>query len=150
MSSSVAGAIKKVRKSMGVWRERRCVDWPLLRVGLPLLLASMILTVSLGTAASPTLTVTIGTFFPYYSPPSVEIGLGASISWENPTVDLHSITHDACRNNMPCAFDSGAIGPNRSFTLFQLPPGYYPYHCSFHPIMRGVLVVHDSDVPDEI
>ena len=131
-------------------RERDVVNAFLHRKCLALLIVFSCLMVSMATAAPHPLKITIGTFFPYYSPKSVEIGTGTSISWENPTADLHSITHDACRTNEPCAFDSGAIGPNRSFTLNQLPPGYYPYHCTFHPIMRGVLVVHESNSPGEI
>ena len=116
---------------------------------LAILMVNISLMVSLASAAPSHLTITMSTFFPYYSPKSVQIRSGASISWENPTADLHSITHDACRTPGPCAFDSGAIGPNRTFTLNQLPPGHYPYHCSFHPIMRGTLVVIESDTSNE-
>lgn len=149
MSSRVAWARNKLCNSIGAWRERTVVDGPLLRVGLALLMASILLIASWATAASLTRTVIIGTFFPYYSPTSVQIESGASISWENPTSDLHTITHDACRTNEGCAFDSGAIGPNRTFTLHQLPPGHYPYHCTLHPIMRGVLVVQELEFPEE-
>ncbi len=125
------------------------VNMTLFRSGFVILMTGMCLMVPLALASPSPLTITIGTFFPYYSPQSVEIGVGTSITWENPTADLHTITHDACRTYGPCAFDSGAIGPRRTFTLDQLPPGHYPYHCTFHPIMRGVLVVHESDVPEE-
>lgn len=116
---------------------------------LAILVVNLCLMGALASAAPSPLTITIGTFFPYYSPKSVQIRSGVPITWENPTVDLHSITHDACRTHESCAFDSGAIGPNRTFTLDQLPPGHYPYHCSFHPIMRGVLVVQESEFPEE-
>jgi len=109
------------------------------------LLSSLLLIGSLATAASSTFRITIGTFAPYYSPTYVNISMGTPISWENPTAALHSITHDECKNGTLCAFDSGPLGPNGTFTLHQLPPGSYPYHCTFHPIMRGVLVVKDLD-----
>lgn len=124
-------------------------NMPLFREGLVLLMVVSGLMVSVAIAARPTINITLGTFFPYYSPTSVQVGPGSSISWENPTADLHSITHDACRTHDPCAFDSGAIGPNRTFTVHQLPPGRYPYHCSFHPIMKGVLVVNELEFPGE-
>ncbi|MCA9422135.1 MAG: hypothetical protein KC592_14020 [Nitrospira sp.] len=100
-------------------------------------------------AAPSALRIIIGTFSPYYSPKSAHIRTGTPISWENPTADLHSITHDGCRTGEGCAFDSGPLGPNRTFTLRHLPPGLYPYHCSFHPIMQGTLVVTESDASRE-
>ncbi len=123
----------------------------LYRGSLGILLSSMFVMATLAPAVSSPvpLRITIGTFFPYYSPSTVRIGFGTPIFWENPTADLHSITHDACRTHELCAFDSGALGPNRTFTLNQLPPGYYPYYCTFHPIMRGVLVVHEPDPSGE-
>jgi plastocyanin len=120
------------------------------RGGLVLLMVGIVSMVSFASAASSTLRITIGTFAPYYSPKIVQIGTGTPISWENPTATLHSITHDGCKSGERCAFDSGAIGPNRTFTVHHLPPGYYSYHCSFHPIMRGALVVFESDSPSEI
>lgn len=95
-------------------------------------------------ASASTMQITLKTFSPYYSPKFVQIGAGTPIAWENPTADIHSITHDGCRGGEQCAFDSGAIGPNRTFTVDHLPPGYYPYHCSFHPIMQGALIVLES------
>lgn len=142
--------IKNVSDSNGAMGKGTIVDNLLLRGFLALLMVEMCLLVSLVSAAAPSpLTITIGTFFPYYSPTSVQIESGASISWKNPTSDLHTITHDACRTHEGCAFDSGAIGPNRTFTLHQLPPGHYPYHCTLHPIMRGVLVVQEFEFPEE-
>ncbi len=141
--------IKNVSYSNGAMGKGTIVDNLLLRGFLAMLMGGMCLLVSLASAAPSLLTITIGTFFPYYSPTSVQIESGSSISWENPTSDLHTITHDACRTHEGCAFDSGAIGPNRTFTLHQLPPGHYPYHCTLHPIMRGVLVVQELEFPEE-
>ncbi len=111
-----------------------------------LLLGSLVLTGSLAFASPPTLRITIGTFAPYYSPKSVHISTDTPISWSNLTHTLHSITHDDCRNGVTCAFDSGPLGPKGIFTVQNLRPGLYRYHCSFHPIMRGVLIVtgHNS------
>ena len=119
------------------------------RGGLVLLMVSMFLMGSFAIAAPSTLHITIGTFAPYYSPTLVHIGTGTPISWNNPTANLHSITHNGCKTGERCAFDSGPLGPNGTFTVPHLPPGSYPYHCSFHPIMRGVLVVVESDSSSE-
>ena len=97
-------------------------------------------------AAPPGLRITIGTFSPHFSPKLARIKTGTSISWINPTTTLHSITHDGCITGQQCAFDSGPMGRNQTFSINDLPPGSYPYHCSFHPIMRGFVVVLESDV----
>ncbi len=104
---------------------------------------------SFASAAPSTLRITIGTFSPYYSPQMVQVGVGTSVLWENPTYDLHTITHDACKGAEHCAFDSGPLGPKQSYSIRHLPPGTYPYHCTLHPIMRGVLVVHGYDTSSE-
>lgn len=115
-----------------------------------ILMVSFLLTSSIVVAAPPVQRITIETFFPYYSPTLVRIRSGTTITWENPTSNLHTITHDGCKTDEKCAFDSGPIGPHQTFTIQQLAPGYYPYHCSIHPIMRGVLVVEDASLPNEI
>lgn len=145
MSAIENGSMKK--RTM---QKRSFVYQPLRKAGLVLLMIGMLLMGSFATAAPSTIRITISTFSPYYSPKSVQVGTGTPIYWENPTLDIHSITHDGCRAGERCAFDSGAIGPNRTFTVQHLPPGYYPYHCSFHPIMRGVVVVLESSSPNEI
>jgi len=133
----------------GTMREQTPLSRQLIRGEFVLLMVGMFLMASLAVAAPSPLRITIGTFAPYYSPTFVHIGTGIPISWDNPTADLHSITHDGCKRGERCAFDSGPLGPNGTFTVPQLPPGSYSYHCSFHPIMRGVLVVVESDSSSE-
>ena len=116
---------------------------------LGLLVACLFMLGSFALASPSTLRITIGTFAPYYSPTLVNIKSGTPISWDNPTAALHSITHDECTNGARCVFDSGPLGPNGTYTIAQLPPGSYSYHCTFHPIMRGILVVQDSEIPRE-
>ena len=112
-----------------------------------LLIVTMVVIGSLAIAAPPVQWISISTFSPYYSPELAQIGTGTPISWKNTTATLHSITHDGCTTGERCAFDSGPIGPSGTFTVHDLSPGSYSYYCSFHPIMRGVLVVLESDTP---
>jgi len=130
-------------------REQTALSQQLIKGGFVLLMVGMFLMASISVSAPSTLRITIGTFAPYYSPTLVHIGTETPISWDNPTADLHSITHDGCKTGEPCAFDSGPLGPNGTFTVRPLPPGSYAYHCSFHPIMRGVLVVVESGSSSE-
>lgn len=138
-----------MKLKMWATQQRFFSSVPRLKGILGLLIGSLLVLGSFAIAASSTLRITIGTFAPYYSPTIVNIGTGTPISWDNPTGTLHSITHDECKNGSRCAFDSGPLGPNGAFTVHQLSPGSYPYHCSFHPIMQGILVVQDSDSHDE-
>jgi len=133
----------------GALRVQTLLSQQLIRGGLVLLMVGIFLMGSFAVAAPSALRITIGTFAPYYSPTRVHIGTGTPISWYNPTADLHSITHDGCKTGEQCAFDSGPLGPNGTFMVPHLPPGSYSYHCSFHPIMRGVLVVVESDSSSE-
>ncbi len=75
---------------------------------------------------------------------------GIPIVWENPTATPHTITHDGCREGGACAFDSGAIRPHETFEIPGLPPGQYPYHCTLHPIMRGMVEVGIPLAPSSI
>jgi plastocyanin len=43
-----------------------------------------------------------------------------------------------------CAFDSGAVLPNNTYTLPGLAPGRYLYVCRIHPIMHGIIIVTDA------
>jgi plastocyanin len=94
-------------------------------------------------ATPPQFQIIIESGSPYYLPASAKVPSGAAIRWENPTASPHTITHDNCLSEGPCAFDSGEVPPNGSYTLPGLPPGQYPYQCRLHPIMRGVLTITD-------
>ena len=105
----------------------------------PRLLIALIFTIGLfsawPTAATP----------PYFVPKSVTVSTGSPIQWENPTATEHTVTHTGClEDGDHCAFDSGLMLPNGTFTLPGLAPGRYPYLCRIHPIMRGVITVTDG------
>lgn len=88
---------------------------------------------------------------PYFVPKAVTVSSGASIRWENPTPTEHTITHTAClEDGESCAFDSGIVLPNGTFTVPGLAPGRYPYLCRVHPIMHGIITVTDSSAPSHL
>jgi plastocyanin len=92
-------------------------------------------------AAMLPLRIVIESASPYFEPASATVGAGSPILWENPTPSPHTVTHDGCVQDGPCAFDSGTVAPDQKFALSGLPAGRYSYHCRLHPIMRGTLVV---------
>ena len=80
---------------------------------------------------------------PYYSPFIATIPIGATIQWINQTATAHTVTHIGCLRETPCAFDSGSVAPGNSFALPSLEAGTYHYFCRIHPIMRGVVAIHN-------
>jgi len=94
------------------------------------------------TATGPYTAIIIDSGSPYFIPKSATVSSGAAIRWDNPTATDHTITHLGClEDGNICAFDSGIIRPNSSFTHPGLTPGRYPYLCRVHPIMYGVITV---------
>ncbi len=78
---------------------------------------------------------------PFFSPNQLTIAMGTPLTWKNRTHEPHTIVADDCRRGSHCSFDSGFLGPNARYTLPQLTPGLYPYHCGIHPFMRGLLTI---------
>lgn len=103
-----------------------------------------------GGATPPHFQITIENAAPYFLPASATVPTGTPIRWDNPTPTEHTITHDDCVSGDACAFDSGMMQANDSYTLPSLPPGRYAYHCRIHPIMRGTLTVTDSAVSPQV
>ncbi len=92
-------------------------------------------------AVSPMLRIDIDQREPFFSPAVVTAIAGTVIEWQNRTGEPHTIRADDCLSRRRCSFDSGMIMPNRKFTVDNLQPGEYTYHCGIHPFMRGKLMV---------
>jgi plastocyanin len=82
-------------------------------------------------AAEATITITDFTF---KSPPSVSPG--ATIAVQNADPSKHSVTADTGD-----AFN--VVIPSGESATFTAPtaPGTYDYHCAYHPMMHGQLIV---------
>lgn len=103
-----------------------------------------------GAATPPHFEILIESGAPYFSPPAATVPAGTPIRWNNPTATEHTITHDGCLTEGPCAFDSQAMPPNSHYIIASLPPGHYPYHCRIHPIMQGTLTVTTAPLPPQV
>jgi plastocyanin len=92
---------------------------------------------SASTAAPPvaaaTATITIDNF-KFASPPSVSPG--ATVAVKNADPMEHSVTADS-GNAFSVDIDGGE---SATFTA-PTTPGTYNYHCSYHPMMHGQLIV---------
>ena len=84
-------------------------------------------------AAAPAATISISNFT-FNTPPTVPAG--ATIAVKNSDPAEHSVTADSGN-----AFNVDVeAGETATFTA-PSQPGTYPYHCSYHPMMHGTLVV---------
>jgi plastocyanin len=71
-----------------------------------------------------------------YAPKVVTVKLGSKVTWTNNGAVIHTVTADAGRT-----FDSGNMTPNARFSFMPTAPGSFSYHCTYHPWMKGTLIV---------
>lgn len=70
-----------------------------------------------------------------FEPPRIEVTAGTTVEWTNGDPLPHSSTAD------DGAWDSPLIEPGKSWRRTFERPGTYPFHCTPHPFMTGVVVV---------
>ena len=70
-----------------------------------------------------------------FSPASLTVSPGDRIVWVNQDLFPHTATADSK------AFDSRDIAAGASWTYVAVRSGEYAYSCTFHPTMKGRLVV---------
>lgn len=70
-----------------------------------------------------------------YAPAEVTVAPGDTIVWVNRDIVPHTVTGDARQ------FDSGSLSPAAEWSLVARDRGRTSYTCTFHPIMKGAIVV---------
>ncbi len=70
-----------------------------------------------------------------FSPMSLTVSVGATVTWTNTDDEPHTVVSNAG------LFRSGAMDTNESFSFKFDKPGTYHYTCSIHPRMVGTIVV---------
>jgi plastocyanin len=68
-----------------------------------------------------------------FSPMSIEVKKGDTIEWKNDDLVPHTATS--------AAFNSGTIASGQSWQHTFTQAGNFPYVCTFHPQMKGVVIV---------
>ncbi len=86
-----------------------------------------------GGGGSSTGNVTIANFA--FSPTSVTVKAGTSVTWQN----NDTTTHRPAADNG--SFDAGAISPAASSSVTMNTPGTFSYHCTIHPFMTASVTV---------
>ena len=66
---------------------------------------------------------------------TVRIAAGATVVWANDDVAEHTVTFHGTEPGSP------TIAPGGTFSHRFDRPGTYPYHCTPHPFMKGVVIV---------
>lgn len=106
------------------------------RLARPLTFAAFVFAAGVAlpwTALAASQTVTIQDFS--FTPASVTVNMGESVTWRNTGGDPHTATANAG------AFDTGVLNPGQSKTIVFGTAGTFDYHCAIHASMRGTVTV---------
>jgi amicyanin len=87
------------------------------------------------TAVKPAVDVTISNF--KFDAPAVAVKTGGTVTWTNKDSAQHTATADKGANT----FDTGTLSQGDSKKVTFSKAGTYAYICSFHPFMKGTVVV---------
>jgi plastocyanin len=88
-----------------------------------------------GHAGASETPVSIG--FDRVTPARVDVVTGDTVMWTNDSVRVHTTTAD------DESYDSGRLSTGDTFRHTFTTPGEVPYHCSLHPVIQGIVAVHD-------
>ena len=70
-----------------------------------------------------------------YTPAEVTVAAGDTIVWVNRDIVPHTVTGEARQ------LDSGSLSPAVEWSLVARDRGRISYTCTFHPTMKGTIVV---------
>lgn len=70
-----------------------------------------------------------------FSPQSVTVAVGDSVTWTNADAQNHTATAD------DASFDAGTIAGGTSKSVTFATAGTFGYHCKIHPTMTATIVV---------
>jgi len=71
----------------------------------------------------------------FFSPANFTAKVGQTVTWVNHNSGPHTVTSNTG------VFDSGSISSGAAFSFTFTQAGIYPYHCSYHSWMSGLIVV---------
>ena len=76
-----------------------------------------------------------------YTPATLTITVGDTVTWMNNDVQAHTATGSGG------AFDSGTLNPGQSFSFTFTTVGSFAYTCNFHAEMTGTITVQAAAAP---
>lgn len=87
-------------------------------------------------APGTTVTDTIQSFM--FSPKSIRVKVGTTVTWTNKDSVQHSIVSDKPGKDAP---SGPLLGQEQSYRFTFTKPGTYTYHCKPHLSMHGTVIV---------
>jgi plastocyanin len=75
-----------------------------------------------------------------FDPSYLIVKTNTVVTWLNQDEAPHTVVSDT---GSPVAFFSGSLSNGNFYGLRFTEPGTYPYHCSIHPSMKGIIVVQN-------
>jgi plastocyanin len=73
-----------------------------------------------------------------FSPKSLTVSAGTTVTWSNNEAVTHTVTSDAT------LFDSGDLTKGQTYKYTFSTAGTYAYHCKYHSGMTGTIIVTSS------
>jgi len=86
-------------------------------------------------AAEPTPAPEVVIEHNHFSPATLTVPAGTTVTWVNRDDDTHTVTSSAK------AFGSGGLDPAEVYRFTFSAPGTYAYYCTLHPTMTATVVV---------
>ena len=71
-----------------------------------------------------------------FSPSTITVAVNTTVKWTNKDAIAHTVTSDAV------LFDSGNMNSGATFNYKFTQAGTYNYHCTYHSMMTGTVIVH--------
>ncbi len=71
-----------------------------------------------------------------FNPQDITIEMNTVVTWTN----SHAVTHTTTSDDG--VWDSGNMGLGDDFSFLFITPGFFPYHCTIHPMMTGSVTVN--------
>jgi plastocyanin len=114
-----------------------------MRVLIALLVAGSLAAPSAASAADAN--VKVGDFF--FRPDYTRIEPGDAVTWTVLAGSPHTATS---ASGAPVPFDSGELLPGQTYAFTFTAAGRYPYLCTLHPFMKGVVQVGPDTVDPKV
>lgn len=85
-----------------------------------------------------------------YIPDPITINIGTLVEWTNRDVAVHTVTSGSPKEGPDGIIYSDFLSPGETFAFRFNEPGAYPYFCTLHPWMEGLIVVQDDTVRSDV
>lgn len=80
-----------------------------------------------------------------YSPNPINAAQGDTVTWTNADTAAHTVTQgNPSEGQVEGGFDSGIMGPNKTFSHTFDEEGNFAYYCLLHPTMVGTVLVGEG------